>query len=374
MHDTPVVALTKSADKLSILVKFSYEISQENRLGPLLSLLATEISRVLNADRSSVFIYDRITHELWSIVAQGLQGKELRFPADKGIIGYVLQTGQMVNIDDAYQDFRFNPESDKQNNYLTKTVLAMPLKDHNGNVLGVFQVLNKIGGNFDREDEGLLQLISLLASAAIENAQLYESLRKSHYEMILRLAKATQYRDKEDLEGHLRRMSKYAAYIAEAIGMSAEEIEMLREVSPLHDIGKIAIPDKVLLKGERLTEEEYELMKQHPAYGAKILANPNTKLLEMAYNVAYSHHEKYDGTGYPRGLKGDEIPLEARIVALADVFDALLSKRTYKEGWSIEQAVDYIKARSNKQFDPKVVDAFIKCLPVIKESIAENHL
>src|SRR5687768_14476111 len=113
MPDSPVAALTKSADKLSILVKFSYEISQENRLGPLLTLLANEVSRMLNADRSSVFIYDHESNELWSIVAQGLQGKELRFPADKGIIGYVLQTGQIVNIEDAYQDFRFNPDSDK---------------------------------------------------------------------------------------------------------------------------------------------------------------------------------------------------------------------------------------------------------------------
>jgi len=369
MPDSPVAALTKSADKLSILVKFSYEISQENRLGPLLTLLASEISRMLNADRSSVFLYDHETHELWSIVAQGLQGKELRFPADKGIIGYVLQTRQMVNIDDAYQDFRFNPESDKQNNYITKTVLAIPLKDHNGNALGVFQVLNKIGGSFDRDDEALLELIGLLASVAIENAQLYESLRKSHYEMILRLAKAAQFRDKQDLEGHLRRMSVYAAYIAEALGMSSEEIEMIKEVSPLHDIGKMAIPDNILLKGDKLTDEEYELMKMHAIYGAKILADPDTRLLKMAYNIAYAHHEKYDGTGYPRGLKGEEIPLEARVVALADVFDALISKRIYKENWTIEQAVEYIQAASGKQFDPKVVNAFLKCLPAIKKLI-----
>lgn len=373
MLDSPAAALNKSADKLAILVKFSYEISQENRLNPLLNLLANEISRVLNADRSSVFIYDAVNHELWSIVAQGLHGKELRFPADKGIIGYVLQTGQMVNIEDAYQDFRFNPESDKQNNYITKTVLAMPLKDHGGKVLGVFQVLNKIGGNFDKQDEGLLQLISLLASAAIENAQLYESLHKSHYEMILRLAKAAQLRDTGDLEGHLRRMSEYAGYIAETLGMEPSEVEMIKEVSPLHDIGKIAIPDHILLKEKRLTEEEYQLIKDHPTYGAKILANPNSKLVEMAYNVAYAHHEKYDGTGYPRKLQGDEIPLEARIVALADVFDALVSKRAYKEEWSIEQAAAYIQERSGKQFDPKVVDAFIKCLPIIRQSIQSNH-
>ncbi len=373
MSDSSVMALTKSADKLSTLVRFSYEISRETRLKPLLTLLATEISRIINADRSSVFIYDKDTHELWSIVAQGLYGRELRFPADKGIVGYVLQTGQLINIEDAYQDFRFNPDSDKNNNYFTKTVLAMPLKDRQGNVLGIFQVLNKIGGRFDREDEGLLQLIGLLASAAIENAQLYETLHKSHYEMILRLAKAAQFRDKEDLEGHLRRMSKYSAYIAEALGMTSKEVEMIKEISPLHDIGKIAIPDKILLKDDKLTEEEFESMKEHTLYGAKILANPNNKLLEMAYNVAYSHHEKFDGTGYPCGLTGDKIPLEARIVALADAFDALTSKRTYKKAWSLEETVIYIQERSAKQFDPIVVDAFLKCLPLIQQSLEQEE-
>ncbi len=137
----------------------------------------------------------------------------------------------------------------------------------------------------------------------------------------------------------------------------------------MHDIGKIAVSDKILLKEGRLTPEEYAEMRQHPIYGARILESPNNRLLEIARNIAIAHHERYDGSGYPHGLAGNAIPLEARIVALADVFDALLSKRVYKSGWSLEESINYIRDQSGHHFDPAIVDAFLKALPVIRQKL-----
>ena len=241
------------------------------------------------------------------------------------------------------------------------------MKDRDGEVLGVFSVYNKKSGVFDGEDEGLLQMLGSLASSAVENARLYGELRKSHLETILRLAMAAEFRDQEDTAGHLRRMSRYSTLIAEGMQLPPEEVEAIQYASPLHDIGKIAIPDRILLKPGKLTAEEYEEMKQHPAYGSRILEKAESKLLQMAQRIAYAHHERYDGTGYPRGLAGEAIPLEARIVSLADVFDALTSKRVYKQGWSVEQALEYVRNQAGKQFDPQVVEAFLKCFSAVHQ-------
>ena len=225
----------------------------------------------------------------------------------------------------------------------------------------------------NQEDEGLLQLLGIFASSAIENAQLYDNVRKSHLETIMRLALAIEARDQVDLAGHIKRMSKYAALIAKAMGMSPDEVEAIEYASPLHDIGKIAIPDRVLLKNGKLTDAEYIEMREHPEKGAKILENAESLILQKAYNVAYCHHERYDGTGYPRGLYGEQIPLEARIVTLADVFDALTSKRVYKKNWSLDETLDYIRNESGKIFDPEVVKALFKCLPEIQKTMAANN-
>ncbi|MCG9709967.1 MULTISPECIES: two-component system response regulator [unclassified Pseudoalteromonas] len=185
-----------------------------------------------------------------------------------------------------------------------------------------------------------------------------EQLQLAHIDLIQRLGRAAEYKDTDTGE-HIARMSRYSKVLALAYGMSEYEAEQLKQAAPMHDVGKIGIPDAVLLKPGRLNENEYEHMKQHALIGAKILENSPSPLLQLAHKLALEHHEKWDGTGYPYGLKGKEISIEGRIVAIADVFDALTSKRPYKKAWSIEEALDLLKDEAGKHFDPQLVDLFI---------------
>ncbi|MBI4057187.1 MAG: GAF domain-containing protein [Elusimicrobia bacterium] len=352
-----------------LLVQFGRKVSSEPRLGPLLEILAEEVRQILSADRCSVFLVDKDKNELWSKVAHGLEKRELRFPISMGVAGFAVQSGEVINIKDAYNDTRFSGEHDKVTGYKTQSILAVPLKNREGRPLGVFQVLNKKRGFFDEQDEGFLQLLSVIASAAIENAQLYEDLKKSHLETIYRLAMVAEYRDQEDTAKHLRHISKYSALIADRYGLPYDQVEDIRYASPLHDIGKVAIPDSILRKPGKLTPEEYKEMQKHPEYGAKMLEGAESKLLKLASRISIAHHEKFDGTGYPNGLKGEIIPLEARIISVVDVFDALTTKRVYKKAWSPEEAAAYIRERAGKDFDPAIVDVFTKAFPDICEMI-----
>lgn len=185
-----------------------------------------------------------------------------------------------------------------------------------------------------------------------------EQLQLAHIDLIQRLGRAAEYKDTDTGE-HIARMSRYSKVLALAYGMSEYEAEQLKQAAPMHDVGKIGIPDSVLLKPGRLNENEYEHMKQHALIGAKILENSTSPLLQLAHKLALEHHEKWDGTGYPYGLKGEEISIEGRIVTIADVFDALTSKRPYKKAWSVEEAIDLLKDEAGKHFDPQLVDLFI---------------
>ncbi|MBI4051849.1 MAG: GAF domain-containing protein [Elusimicrobia bacterium] len=357
-----------------LLAQFGRKVAIETRLDSLLEILAEEVRTILSADRCTVFVVDKRKGELWSKVAHGLERKEIRIPIGKGIAGYVAKSGEPINIKDAYQDMRFSQEQDKATGYKTNNMLVTPLKNRGGEPLGVFQVLNKKKGSFDEQDEGFLQLLSTIAATAIENAQLYESLKNSHLETIYRLAVMAEYRDQEDTAKHLRHISKYSAVVADRYGLPYDQVEDIRYASPLHDIGKVAIPDAILKKAGKLTPEEYEEMKKHPEYGAKVLEGAESGLLKLAYRISIAHHEKFDGTGYPKGLKGENIPLEARIISVVDVFDALTTKRVYKRAWDTEEAGAYIRERSSKDFDPGVVDAFNKSFSVICDLIRQEEL
>jgi putative two-component system response regulator len=198
-----------------------------------------------------------------------------------------------------------------------------------------------------------------MAASFLENAALYDDLRRSHLETIYRMALVAEYRDQEDTGRHLRRMSRFSGILALGVGLSPAEAEDIRYAAPLHDIGKVAIPDAILRKPAKLTVEEYEEMKKHTVYGSKMLANAESRLLRLAAKIAVGHHECWDGSGYPHGLSGESIPLEARIVTVADVFDALSSKRVYKGEWSVADARKYIEERSGKLFDPQVVAVLV---------------
>jgi two-component system response regulator RpfG len=182
-------------------------------------------------------------------------------------------------------------------------------------------------------------------------------VREREKETLLRLARAGEFRD-EQTGYHLIRMSRYSRLIANALGMEHDDAETIELAAPLHDIGKIGIPDQILLKPDRLDDGEWQVMRRHPVIGHDILKGSASKYVRMGALIALGHHEKYDGSGYPNGLVGDHIPLCARIVAVADVYDALTSVRPYKSEWSSDQAYDYVESQGSRHFDPRLVEAF----------------
>lgn len=203
-----------------------------------------------------------------------------------------------------------------------------------------------------------------------------EELQHTRLQVVQRLGMAAEYRD-EETGSHILRMSHICALLAKQVGWSDNQCDLILNASPMHDIGKIGIPDTILLKPGRFEPEEWEIMKRHAAIGAKLLGGDNSDLMRMAREIAYTHHEKWDGSGYPNGLVGGDIPMAGRIAALADVFDALTSVRPYKKAWTVEAAVELIRENSGKHFDPSLVEIFLRELPrivAIREQFSEPEV
>lgn len=196
-------------------------------------------------------------------------------------------------------------------------------------------------------------------------------LNQSRLEVLERLARAAEYRDNET-GLHVVRMSHYARVIGEELGLNKQEVTLLFHGAPMHDVGKVGIPDAILLKPGKLDAHEWEIMRSHPVIGANILANSTSQWLETSRIIALTHHERWDGTGYPQGLTGEQIPLFGRITAVADVFDALTSARPYKPAWSVEQSIAAMQAEIGTQFEPRIMTAFTQVLPQIL-SIKAQH-
>lgn len=193
-----------------------------------------------------------------------------------------------------------------------------------------------------------------------------EELKETRLQIVQRLGLAAEYKDNET-GLHVIRMSHFARVLAEAAGFTPLEAEELLNAAPMHDVGKIGIPDAILQKNGKLTAEEWQIMRQHAQIGADIIGEHDSTLLRLARSIALSHHEKWDGSGYPNGLKGEEIPLEGRIIAIADVFDALTSVRPYKPAWTVEEALELLRRESGRHFDPRLVELFMTCLPQVLE-------
>jgi len=351
-------------ERIRLLLSSAERISREQDIDNLLILLSDLARDVLEVDRCSLFLLDKEENELWTKVAHGVE--EIRVPADKGIVGWVAQHGESLVVNDAYSDPRFNPEVDRQTGYRTRNILAIPLFDKKGNVLGVFQAVNKLKGGFKPEDVELFTLLGGYASSAIENSILQAKIKEAYREAIMRLSHAAEYKDPETYN-HIVRVGLYAKLMGERLSLEKEACENLMLAAPMHDIGKIGIPDAILLKKGKLSDWEWEVMKKHTIIGYEILKDSASELLQMAALVALDHHEKWDGTGYPYGKRGEEISLWGRITSIADVFDALLSKRPYKEPWSLERTVEYMKDLRGKAFDPQLIDLFFENLDEIVE-------
>ncbi len=341
------------------------------RLDRLLDIIAKQITRMLDVGCCTIYLKDGERKELWSKIAQGkgLEHTEIRLPLEGNtIISAVARTGQSINLPNAYEDERFSMAVDMVTGFRTHTLLAVPLKNNSGKVLGVFQVANKADGTpFDKKDEGILVLLATLAASSIEIARLYQDVHVAQLETIYRLAVTAEYRDQQDTRAHLKNISIISYLLALALGMTKKQAELIKNASPLHDIGKVALADNILLKPGKLTPEEFEIMKSHTVYGGRILEGAHSKVLQMAHKMSLCHHEKWNGTGYPKGLKEEEIPLEARIITVADVFDALCVSRVYKKAWRTDDAYEYILQESGKAFDPRVVAAFKRIYPSVRK-------
>lgn len=227
-----------------------------------------------------------------------------------------------------------------------------------------------IGKPFDRAE--LLMRVRNLLEAHLGHRLLYEQkdvleelvrrrtedLQRTQLEVVQRLGKAAEYRD-EETGNHILRMSYSSEIIARSLGWGQDQCDLILNASPMHDIGKIGIPDAILLKPGKFEPDEWEVMKTHTTIGGRLLEGESSALMRLAREIALSHHERWDGSGYPRGIQADAIPMSGRIVAIADVFDALTSSRPYKKAWPIDAAIDYIRENSGKHFDPLVVEAFM---------------
>jgi response regulator RpfG family c-di-GMP phosphodiesterase/pSer/pThr/pTyr-binding forkhead associated (FHA) protein len=258
---------------------------------------------------------------------------------------------------DAGADDRFDARSSIVDGNIRSAICAPMI--HQEDVLGVIY-LDTVGIThaFNEDHLKLLTGIAGPAAVAVRNSLLVGRLKETAIDTIFRLAVAAEYRD-DDTGFHIHRMSDYAREIARSLGRPEAFCELIKVASPMHDVGKIGIPDSILKKPGKLTSEEFEIMKEHTTKGGAILANSSSEVLQMAHNIALTHHEKFDGGGYPRKLQKDAIPIEGRIVAVADVFDAVMSKRCYKEAFGLEQSLQILRDGRGKHFDPGVVDAFM---------------
>jgi len=356
------------SDPLIALLKIARTISAEIDLDMLLKTMAEQTKFALKADRCTVFLIDKEKNELWSKVALGVDNHtEIRFSMDKGLAGHVAKTGETVNIPNAYNDDRFNPEIDAKTGYKTSNILCMPIRNLKYEVIGVFQVINKYDGSFTESDEDLLITIGAIAGIALENNRLFESQQKMLKEQkqlfngfIDTLAASIDARDKITA-GHSMRVTQYSILICNKLGLDKETTETISQAAMLHDIGKIGIRDSVLQKKGKLTPEEYKQIQEHVRITHDILSKiaAKSESFKSVVEIASSHHEKFDGHGYFRHKDGNHIPLGGRILAVADVFDAITSIRHYRDRMPIQDAVKIIKDGAGTHFDKRITDTFL---------------
>lgn len=356
--------IDKQVQDLHVILDITNLMGVERSLDSLLKVLMEGATRVLDADVSSIFLCDYEHNEFFSRYIQQTSVKEIRFPLNKGIAGSVARTRKTINIPDAYQDPRFNPDVDKETNYRTRSILCMPLVSRDEKVIGVTQVLNKRNGVFTAYDEKLLGLFSLQATISIENTLLYEENANLFKSMIRTLSKTIDARDPVTA-GHSQRVALYAENLARACRLDATALNEIDVASFLHDVGKIGVRDDVLLKEGRLTPEEYGKIQEHAAYTSEILEQIHfSRDLKNVPFIASAHHERMDGNGYPYGITGEDLPLSARILAIVDVYDALTAyDRPYKKAMPVEKALAILEQGRGNQFDAELVDLFIseKC-------------
>jgi len=405
--------MSHDAEKLRSIISLDSELNKLQDVDILLERILSEARSVVNADAGSIYIVrdDQLvinyaqndTKQQELPPGQKLIYKVFKVPLSKKTIsGYAGVTGEPVNIPDVYNlpasaPYGFDPSYDVISGYRSRSMLCIPLKTNTGDILGVIQMINKMddGGEvipFDRDDELLVMHFASNATVALQRAQMTRAI-------LLRMIRMAELRDPKETGPHVNRVAGYSVEIYEAwatrAGLPRKEIEKtrdtLRMAAMLHDVGKVAISDVILKKPGRFTDEEYAIMKSHAWQGARLFVNKQSDFDDLAQVVALNHHESWDGTGYPGhidpnsgtalkmdedgrplGKKGTEIPIFGRIVAIADVYDALRSKRVYKEAWDENEALEEMRRMSGTKFDPELVEVFFEILPSI-QTISDKY-
>jgi len=344
---------------LNIVTQVGELMGSMTDMNNLMKLIVSMAINVTSASVGSLLLYQKETNSLVFKVATGekaqsLHGKHLKI--GQGLAGYCALKCKTVNVANTGQDKRFDSSFDKEIGFSTQSVLCVPLL-HKGKLVGVLEVINKKDkAQFTKEDEEILITLGNQIATALENARLYNEVQEIFISTVQSLSSAIDAKDKYT-HGHSKRVCIYSLAIADVLKLPEEVKANLRLSALLHDIGKIGIPEAILTKPTRLTEEEFEQIKQHPEIGAKIIEP--VKLLHKIISGIRFHHERYDGRGYPYGLKGKMIPLAGRIMAVADTYDAMTSDRSYRKGLSPKIALDEIQTCSGTQFDPEIVKAFL---------------
>jgi len=347
------------ADENTLLETASHFTAMNSDIDPKQAEdLLREVRLDTNCDYGTVFILDRKSGQLSSLVTEGLKDLKISMNMNLGIAGLVATTGQELNIPDAHSDPRFDKTTDERTGYRTKSILGMPLKDHRGDTIGVLEAINKKSGAFTEVDAVLFRVLSYQIAFFIENAILLSEQQKQFASMLNVLAASIDAKDPYT-SGHSQRVAKYATNIARKIGFNETEIECLNVAALLHDYGKLGTDENILKKPGKLTREEYEHIKQHVVKTREILDKmhfiPQYRTVPL---VASSHHERLDGSGYAEGLNERSIPFMAKILAVADVFEALISDRHYRNAISPRDAIQILEQGAGTQFDANIIEVF----------------
>ncbi|WP_076488504.1 GAF and HD-GYP domain-containing protein [Alkalispirochaeta americana] len=405
--------MVQDTEKLHSIISLDSELNKIQDEDILLERILLEARRVVSADAGSIYAVNG-DHLVINYAQNDTLQKNL--PAGKKLIyniftvpvttntisGYAAATGTALNVPDVYQipssaPYGFDPSYDTRAGYRSTSMLAVPLKTNTGEILGVIQIINKLTPRgevtaFNRDDELLVTHFAANATVTLQRARMTRAI-------LLRMIRMAELRDPKETGPHVNRVAGYSVEIYEAwarqAGIARAELERtrdnLRMAAMLHDVGKVAISDTILKKPGRFTDDEYNIMKTHTWQGARLFLDKQSKFDELAQEVALNHHENWDGSGYPghvdiqtgeaidpnpdgspRGKAGTEIPLFGRIVAVADVYDALLSNRVYKDAWTEEDALEELKRLRGSKFDPDLIDIFFQVLPNI-QTITERY-
>ena len=396
--------------KLDTLMVLGIELNRIHDLDILLERVLTRARQFVNADAGSIYIREgdrlKFAYSQNDTLQKRLPDREkliyatFSVPIDQtSIAGYAAATGKMLSIPDVYtlsptKRYHFSRKFDEASGYVTRSMLTIPLMNSKKDVLGILQIINAQDQEnqirpFSKVDEKVMLHFAGIAAVALERAQMTRA-------MILRMIRMAEMRDPKETGAHVNRVAGFSLEIyeewARRRNIDQKEIDKTRDVlhmgAMLHDVGKVAISDLILKKPSQLSSEEYEIMKQHTVHGARLFSERQSDFDEAAAIIALNHHEKWNGSGYPghvnevtgqpidghtnpgagphSGKKGEEIPIFGRIVAIADVFDALSSKRSYKEPWEESRSIEIISRGAGVHFDPELVEIFVDRLAFIR--------